>query len=56
MILEAFKTNTQEFADMIKRIGKNKPLIFLIVGDIVQFIQISAFILFTPKFMAHAFK
>ena len=39
----------------LKRLFGNKSLLFLLLGDIVQFLQVAAFILFTPKFMAHAF-
>ena len=40
---------------LLRRLLANKALMFLILGDIVQFLQIAGFVLFTPKFMMHAF-
>lgn len=41
---------------MLKRLFGNRSLVFLILGDIIQFLQIAAFVFFTPKLMSHAFK
>ena len=45
----------RDIKTFLKRLFGNKSLVFLLLGDIVQFLQVAAFILFTPKFMAHAF-